>query len=296
MSAVRDDSFDRGISSIPSDWPNRDFSHSVDSGGTRWHYQRSGDGETLLLLHGTAASTHTWRDMLRPLAKRYDVIGLDLPGHAFTSRLPDGSMSLPAISSAVATLLRDLDAKPDYIVAHSAGAAVGLNLASQLDSVSALVGVNAALLPFGGAMRHLFAPMAHFFASTRLMPRMLARRAAQESAVRRVLEGTGSSLDAEGLSYYQRLFQREEHIAAVLEMMASWDLTALLDSMDASELPVLLLAGAKDKAVSPREAHRLAERFATFEVADLDGLGHLAHEERPDLVLDAVQHFLESLA
>ena len=89
------------ISSLPYDWPHRDCSRLVVSEGSEWHVQRMGRGDTILLLHGTAASTHTWRDVMPILASTFDVVAVDLPGHGFSERLVGGSMSLEAISSGI---------------------------------------------------------------------------------------------------------------------------------------------------------------------------------------------------
>ncbi len=58
---------------LPLDWPNRDCSRFVVSSGFRWHVQRTGKGPCMLLIHGTAASTHTWRDVMALLARHFDV-------------------------------------------------------------------------------------------------------------------------------------------------------------------------------------------------------------------------------
>lgn len=280
------------VPGIPYDWPNRQYSRIVESEHTAWHCQRAGRGPHVLLLHGTAASTHTWRDMFPQLSADYDVLAVDLPGHGFSSRLPGGAMSLLAITRGLNAFLDTEEFAPQFVIAHSAGAAIALQLAQMRPDIRAIVGINAALLPFGGAMRALFTPMAHFFASTRLMPRLLARRAADVGAVRRVLEGTGSVLDADGLDYYRRLFQREQHIAAVLEMMASWNLNPLLEQLAIAHPPTLLITGSNDKAVRPSEAQGLARRFSGIDVCRLQGVGHLAHEEDPQAVVEIVRNFL----
>jgi magnesium chelatase accessory protein len=68
------------------DWPNRDCSRFVESGGLRWHVQRCGTGPVCLLIHGTGASTHSFRDLMPLLATHFDVIAIDLPGHGFSTR------------------------------------------------------------------------------------------------------------------------------------------------------------------------------------------------------------------
>jgi magnesium chelatase accessory protein len=270
---------------LPADWPHRELSRFVEAGRTRWHVQRTGQGRRLLLVHGTAASTHTWRGLLPLLAADYDVLAMDLPGHGYTERLPNQAMSLPALAGGLDELLATLDFEPRYVIGHSAGAAIALEMA--LDHTirpDAIVGLNAALLPFGGGLRQLFAPLARFFANTQLMPRMIARRARDPEAVRRVLDSTGSSIDGDGVRFYQQLLTREDHVAAVLAMMASWDLQPILARLDKLEPLLHLIVGATDKAISPREAESIARVLPGTTVDRIDGCGHLAHEEAPGSV------------
>ena len=70
------------------DWPLSRCSQFANSAGLRWHYQKLGQGPVMLLLHGTGASTHTWRDLVPLWASTFTVVSVDLPGHAFT---PDGA-------------------------------------------------------------------------------------------------------------------------------------------------------------------------------------------------------------
>ncbi len=288
--AVREDFMD-----IPPDWPNRSASRIVESGGSHWHLQRMGAGRGLLLLHGTAASTHTWRDLMPMLARDFDVVAIDLPGHGFSDRLQDGAMTLPAIAASVAELLHTIDFEPQVVAGHSAGAAIALRMS--LDAAirpTHIVGINAALLPFGGAMRRLFSPMARMFASTRLMPQMLAKRARDPKAVARIINGTGSRIDQRGVELYQQLLMRESHIAAVLSLMASWDLDPLIADLERLEPRLALIAGLLDKAVSPREADTIADVVPDASVIRLADCGHLAHEEQPERVFDNIVRFTET--
>ena len=88
------------------DWPHRQASRFVEAGGLKWHVQIMGAGPPLLLVHGTGASTHSWRDLMPLLAERYRVVAPDLPGHGFT-QMPASSegLSLPGMAAGVASLL-----------------------------------------------------------------------------------------------------------------------------------------------------------------------------------------------
>ena len=111
-------------STAGADWPNREASLFVEASGIRWHVQRMGQGPVLLLIHGTGASTHSWRHLMPLLARRHHCIAIDLPGHAFTSAPPPWQLSLPGMAQSIAELLDELNVVPEVVVGPSAGAAI----------------------------------------------------------------------------------------------------------------------------------------------------------------------------
>jgi magnesium chelatase accessory protein len=123
-----------------------------------------------------------------------------------------------------------------------------------------------------------------------LLPQLFAWRAKNDAAVRQILEGTGSRVDAQGVAFYGRMIRNPAHAAAALGMMAQWDLHPLLRDLDRLHVPLLLVVGENDRAVPPAQAARVGEIVPEAAVFVMPGLGHLAHEEQPDaaaaLILD----------
>jgi magnesium chelatase accessory protein len=274
-------------------WPHRDTSRFVVAGGLRWHVQVMGTGPGLLLLHGTGASTHSWRALLPRLARRFTVIAPDLPGHAFTQALPPAGASLPGVAAALRRLVDALGVAPVAAIGHSAGAAIAARLA--LDGYAplrALVAVNGAFLPFRGLAGWLFPPVARLLALNPVVPQLVAWRAADPRAVERLIASTGSTLDADGVAFYARLMRSPAHAAGVLAMMAHWDLAALERDLPQLAVPLALIVGADDGTVRPAEARVVAAHVPGTEVIALDGLGHLAHEEAPARVARVALTFL----
>lgn len=272
----------------PATWPNREHSRIVDV-GSRWHVQRSGTGPGILLVHGTGSSAHAWQGVFEGLSATHDVLALDLPGHGFSSPLPSGRMRLDGISSALAALLQHIEFKPEIIVGHSAGAAIALQMSlHELQQPAAVIGINAALQPFGGSLAGLFAPLAKTMTLLPLLPRVIAHRARDEAVVRRMLESTGSRLPAEKVDWYRQLLCRSGHVAATLRMMADWNLRTLLDEIGPIAAHTYLVVGTADQAVPPSQAAVVRQRYPALSVHELDGLGHLANEERPDLILNYI--------
>ncbi len=264
------------------DWPHRAASRFVQAGGLSWHVQEMGQGPTLLLLHGTGASTHSWRDLLPLLARDFHVVALDLPGHGFTEAPERDRLSLPAMARGLTALLGKLGVEPEGIVGHSAGAAIAMQMVlTGAVAPSCLISLNGALLPFKGVASQLFPSVARLLVLNPLVPRLFAWRAGSTEAVTQLLEGMGSRLDARGQDLYQRLFSNRVHVASTLGMMANWDLEALGRSFGRLDLPVLLVVGAGDRAVPPGDARAVAQRLPDARIETLPGAGHLIHEEKP---------------
>lgn len=264
------------------DWPNRDASRFIEAGGLTWHVQRMGQGTPLLLIHGTGASTHSWRDLAPLLAQRFDVVAFDLPGHGFTSYPSADQLTLPGMASAAGKLIEKLAFVPALMVGHSAGAAIASRMSLDgLATSKLIVSLNGALLPFSGLARHVFPPLARLLYTNRIAPRLMAWRARDLDTVSRLLEGTGSRIDEKGITFYQRLFRTPAHVAATLSMMARWDLVALERDLPRLNAHLALVVGALDRAIPAEEGLKAARLVPKSSSHFLRNAGHLAHEERP---------------
>ncbi|MCG5535095.1 alpha/beta fold hydrolase BchO [Ectothiorhodospira mobilis] len=275
-----------------ADWPHRRSSRFVRAGGVSWHVQCMGSGPVVLLLHGTGAATHSWRDVAPALARRFRVIVPDLPGHGFSRPLGPGSrvFTLPGMAAALSALLQRLDVQPSFVVAHSAGAAVAARMC--LDGgmrPQALYAVNGVLMPFPGAVTLLFSTTARMLSFLPGVAHMVAWRAAQPGFVEHLLRGTGSVPDARGVELYGRLVRSPGHVAGALRMMLNWDLEPLARDLPRLPTELVLLVGENDRTVPPAEAARVQARLPAVRILRLPGLGHLAHEERPETVVSLLQ-------
>lgn len=266
-----------------ADWPNRASSHLVEAGGVHWHVQMMGEGPVALLLHGAGAATHSWRDLAPLLAKRYRIIAPDLPGHGFSSMNGARTQSLPGMAKAVVALLDTLGAAPEIMIGHSAGAAVATRAALDHALPAArIIALNGALSPFRGLAGHFLPTMAKALFLNPLAPRYFAW-SANRGAVTRLLEGTGSRIDARGTALYARLFGNPAHVEGALTMMAHWDLRALDRDLPRLSTPLDLIVTENDRTVPPDGACKLAARLSCARLHALPRLGHLAHEEDPAL-------------
>jgi magnesium chelatase accessory protein len=241
-------------------WPHRDASRFVDVGPMRWHVQCMGQGPVLLLLHGTGAATQLARPM--PCWRRTTVVALDLPD---TLRRPCPARS--AICRACRTLAHCCARSGAHRATRLGGAGAQFALAGP---PAAAPGVAEALLPFDGWLGQIAQPMARALASRSWLPwrpGVPARRRC------RLIDATGSELDARGRELYGRLVRSPAHVGAALAMMAGWDLRPLLAALPRLALPQLL-HGTADRTVP------VAQSDAVASPAGCRGAwtpGHLAH-------------------
>jgi magnesium chelatase accessory protein len=278
---------------IPADWPHREASAQVSAGGLVWHVQRQGAGPSILLLHGTAASTHSVRDLASELSNDFEVIAVDLPGHGFSSAMD--APTLPRVCEALIALMKVLNVTPQLAAGHSAGAAIALRMA--IDGVinpQGVIGLSPALKPYGGAADGLASSLAKLAFLNPLTPRLLSLRA-EPDRVARLIAKTGSRLDEAGTAYYARLMKRSSHIQGALRLMAHWKLRPLLDDLPYLDVPALFVVGENDYATPPRDIEAAARRLKSAEIVRLPGLGHLAHEEDPHAVAEVVRRFAGDL-
>lgn len=272
-----------------ADWPNREASRFVAADGLTWHVQILGNGPPLLLLHGTGAATHSWRDLAPLLARHFTVIAPDLPGHGFTDLYPHQNLSLPRMAAAVAALLGALDIRPELVAGHSAGAAIAIRMT--IDGTlapRALISLSGALKPFSGLEGVIFPALARLLFLNPLAASLLAWRASDHARVARVIAQTGSTLDDRGLDLYVRLLATARHVSAALSQMACWDLGPFQWELPRLSVPLTLVAPENDHAVPPEAARNARARCPVSTLVPVPGLGHLAHEEAPGTLADII--------
>jgi len=278
-------------------WPNADLSRTLRHRPHDWHVQEAGAGDTILLIHGAGGASHSWRDMIRPLARDFHVVALDLPGQGFTRAGTKRRLSLPAMTEDIRALCTAQGWAPRAIIGHSAGAAIALNLSRALTQENGnppeVIGINAALDRFQGIAGWLFPVLAKVLALNPLTAAMFTLGGDPAMRARRLIEGTGSKIDETGLACYGRLISDRAHVDATLHMMAQWDVGDLLDHLPGITARCLLITGAKDSAVTPDVSVRAATKLGDCDTTCLDGLGHLAHEEAPEVTLEVIRDWMQ---
>ena len=103
------------MNELPADWPLRERSRMIRCRPHVWHVQTVGQGPDVLLLHGAAASGHSFHRLL-PYLPGYRLIVPDLPGQGYTRAGGHMRLGLDAMADDLGSFMRGsgLAARGDY--------------------------------------------------------------------------------------------------------------------------------------------------------------------------------------
>lgn len=100
----------------------------------RWVYNTSGEGETLVLLHGFGASKESWNDLVPFLSSRYSIVVPDLPGFGESSLNSEGNYSVENQVIRLRDFLTALGLKNIHLAGNSMGGNIAASYAKQFSS------------------------------------------------------------------------------------------------------------------------------------------------------------------
>jgi len=96
------------------------------SAGARIHFRDEGNpaGETIVLVHGSNASLHTWEPWVAILGEDYRVITMDLPAHGLTGAVPNKDYGSQAQVDTVEAVVRHVGVDRFTLGGNSMGGGV----------------------------------------------------------------------------------------------------------------------------------------------------------------------------
>jgi pimeloyl-ACP methyl ester carboxylesterase len=260
-----------------------------DSSGGEIRWAVRGEGEPVVLLHGTPFSSRVWRHVAEDLATTHRVYTWDMPGYGRSQRFEDQDVSLAAQGKVFTELLEHWGLREPAVVAHDFGGAVALR-AHLLHGAAyrrlALVNV-VAISPWGSPFFWL--AHAHHAAFAQIPAFM------HQAMVRAYLASASSvGLDDELLADLvepwlgpvgQAAFYRQ---IAQADRRYTDDIEPLLGALD---MPVLVAWGDQDALLPVDRARELAARIPGAHLEVIDGAGHLLQHDAPERLLGVLRGF-----
>jgi pimeloyl-ACP methyl ester carboxylesterase len=270
--------------------PHAEYSHFAKVDGVRIHYQEKGDGPALVLLHGWALSTYTWKDVFDPLAEHFHLIAMDLKGFGFSDK-PEGDYTRHAQADLVIHLMDFLHIDHAVLCGNSMGGNVALNAARHYPQrVTSLILVGSSGVGAGGTSS---APRWVDWAA--IGPPVAAVALTSDAIIRlgmKVAFYDQSKVSADRIAaYYRPLRTRHGQRAAYLAR-AQGALHPIAPELHRIVQPTLIIWG-KDDQLNPVEGgHRFNSVIQHSQLVILDHCGHMPQEERPELFVHEVVCFI----
>lgn len=254
--------------------------------GQPWVFTQLSEGpRAILALHGTGASSHSFRPLAEQLQGRWALWAPDLPGHGASPLAPGFRPTRQALAASLGDALSTLAVPWALALGHSAGAAILLQHrleASAGGRVPLPLGLLApALLPLAGLQRWLFPAAAELLARNPSWLSRLVARSTPERLARRLIADTGSTLPQAQLQGYADLLAQPSHGEGALALMRHWDLRSLTPALPQVRDPVLILTGTADRTYPRPPRATLEPHLPGAAWRSFPGLGHLLHEEAP---------------
>jgi pimeloyl-ACP methyl ester carboxylesterase len=250
---------------------------------------------TIVLLHGLMGCADTFLPLMRAFETELHVIALDLPGAGQSERRRDIDPSLLNAAELVGRFVAEIGAIRPIVVGHSHGGAVAMSLAARhRDTMRSLVLLAPAHPYFKEAN-----PLIRFYLS--LPGRMFAYtmpwypRWMQMLGLRR-MAGPQSWDAPERLNPYRDNLRTPGTISHLLRLLRTWnkDMSGLRRALRTHlKTPTLVLWGDSDRAVPVESAPDLRRHFERSELLIVPGVGHRPAEERPKLIAEFLQQWLE---
>ncbi|WP_436493726.1 alpha/beta fold hydrolase [Actinokineospora sp. HUAS TT18] len=243
------------------------------------NYERRGQGEPLVLLHGIGHRWQAWSPVLDRLAEHHDVIAIDLPGFGGSPMLPpERRYDVPSAVDALMEVFADLGVPRPHLAGNSLGAMLSLEIAARGGARSVT-----ALAPAGFWSARDRAWAINILRMVRASGRVPAMRTALTS--RKPLRLLGGSI----------LFGRPSHVGEqdmlgdLESMVAAEGFDAIIAAgghtyvyaADAPTVPVTVVWGSRDRVLWPRQARRAAELLPAARHVSLPGCGHVPMGDDP---------------
>ncbi|HZJ27037.1 MAG TPA: alpha/beta fold hydrolase [Acidimicrobiia bacterium] len=263
-------------------------------------YRTGGEGPVVLLVHGMAGSSTSWKPVLEDLGREVTYVAPDLPGHGRSDK-PRGDYSLGAQAGFLRDLLAALGHERATVVGTSLGGGIAMQFAYQHpercerlalvcagglgEEVTPLLRVLAApgvdlVMPLGlqPFVRTAVETVTGWFAKVGLRP---------APATREVWRSYTSLLDPETRTAFVQTLR------AVVDLRGQ-RVSAMDKLYLAEDVPTLIVWGADDPIIPVTHAYDAHEAMPGSRLEIIEGCGHFPYVEHPRRFAEVLLAFVSS--
>ncbi len=257
-----------------------DQSKFIDVLGMPVHYRDEGQGPVLVLLHGTAASLHTWDGWTEELKNDFRIIRFDMPGFGLTGPDPAGDYTIKHYVDFVDAVTSQLGVNKFSLAGNSLGGEIAWGYAlAHPEKADKLILLDAAGYPrLPGQKESVAFKMARTPGLKSLLKKFTPRSLYKKSILE--VYGDDSKVTDDLIDRYLDLSLREGNREAFSQRVITSQIQADGDISKIAQ-PTLLLWGEDDIWIPVAHGHHFADDIKGSQLIVYPGVGHVPMEEIP---------------
>jgi esterase len=245
------------------------------------HYQTTGEGQPLVLIHGLFGSADNWGIIAKHFAQHFQVISIDLRNHG---RSPHSeSQTYVDMADDLLQLCDTLGLEQIHLLGHSLGGKVAMQFATQYpERVSKLIVVDMAMRAYADEHTQLIDAMQAVDLN------ILKSR----SEVDKELNGPIPNLMVRQFLLTNLVKTGEQLQWRINPPALKENYEKLISAISAHfEKPSLFIRGERSHYVNESDVAEIHSQFADAEIISLP-TDHWVHAEQPQLFIQTVERFL----
>jgi len=270
--------------------------------GARAHFRMQGnaEGRTIVLLHGSNASLHTWEGWVDALEEDHFIVTVDLPGHGLTGPTPADDYTYGGMVAFVDEFADALNLQNFILGGNSMGGGVTLAYAlAHSDKLAGIVlvdaaGVNPPAVTKVPVKRPKAFNLAGHWYSDWILENITPRSI--------VVEGLETSIVDHSLitdAMIDRYWELARHPGnrRATGLRFAWYRDGGRKDLDVAQikLPTLILWGEADSLIPAEVGQILNDRIEGAKMITFPNIGHIPMEEIPAISATAVRSFVAGL-
>ena len=270
---------------------NWNLPHTFIFEGRDVKYGIEGDGEPLILVHGTPWSSFNLRHLIRDLSSHYKIYYFDLLGYGESDK-SNADVSLGIQNRLLDALVEHWRIESPYIVGHDFGGTTVLrnHLLDKRNYKKLVVIDPVALSPWGSPFfkhvekhEHVFAEVPNYIHIA--IVEAYIKTAAHQNLDQETIDGILSPWTGEEgkKAFYRQIAQADSKFTDEFQ-----------EKFSEVDAPVLILWGEKDQWIPCEQAHLLHGKIKNSKLVTVPNTGHLVIEENPMMLTKEIRKFFES--
>lgn len=259
--------------------------------GINVHYRDVGNGEAILLIHGTGASLHTWEKWIDILSPYYRVISFDLPGFGLTGPDPNHNYQISRYTAILDSLMIKLKVESFHIAGNSLGGLVAWRYTTQYpQKILTLNLIDAAGLPQPGKKPPLIFQLAKIPVLSTLLQKVTPKSIIKNSMLD--VYKNDQLVTEKLIDRYFELSLREGNRTAFVKRMSQLNERLVTDDLKKITAPVLIQWGKEDRWIPLANGYEFKKLIPGAELKIYDS-GHVPMEENPMATVEDYMTFLK---